>query len=128
MRGHVKPAMQKKSRLFLRLGGRKSRRFLRLHPFLNPGLRTPRPPPPQFAIRDSPHTYTVFCTPGEQNLKVGEGGIKNFGGSIRWHLRQHPPSMEPKGHVYKTPYFVHERLVMYRFFLLQSRILLAECP
>jgi hypothetical protein len=87
----------------------KSRDCLRLDP------HTPR-----FSPRESQDIYIVFCTPDEQDLKQGEGGIKNFGVLPVALHRKHPPSMEPKGHVYKTPYFVHEELVMYRFFLLQS--------
>jgi hypothetical protein len=89
--------------------------LLRLYPFLRARRRTPRPPHPQISIRDSSHTYTVFCTPDEQDLKQGEGGIKNFGVlpvALHW---KHHPSMEPKSHVYKTPYFVHEVVVMYKF-------------
>ena len=36
--------------------------------------------------------------------------------------------MEPKGHVYKTPYFVHEGSVMYIFFVESDKAMLFVTP
>jgi hypothetical protein len=70
---------------------KKSRLLLRPYPFARTRRRTPRPPHPQISIRDSPHTYTVFCTPDEQNLKQGEGGIKILEFYRQHSTRKHPP-------------------------------------
>ena len=59
---------------------------------------------------------------------MGEGGIKFFGVLPVALHRKHPPSMEPKGHVYKTPYSVHEGSVMYIFFVESDKAMLFVTP
>jgi hypothetical protein len=60
----------------------------------------------------------VFCTPGEQNLKTGGGGYKFLSIQSGFLSLQTPPVNGTKaGHVKKTPYFVHEVVVMYKFFV-----------
>lgn len=78
------------------------------------------PTPPNFDKGLLPYIHSVLHTRLVKFKSGGEGGIKNFGVLPVALHRKHPPSMEPKGHVYKTPYFVHETFDVYRFFLLQS--------
>ena len=70
--------------------------LLRLDPFKIKNFAPERPPYPRFLKRDSPTTYTVCCTPGEQNLKVGGGGIFLGGISSDLSHLDNPPVRGPK--------------------------------
>jgi hypothetical protein len=71
----------------------------------------------------------VFRTPGEQNLKTGGGRYKFLSIQSGFLSLQTPPVNGTKaGHVHKTPYFVHEGGVMYKFFVESDKAMLFVTP